>query len=1294
MTADHLNTLSSRLDQCMLVDQPRLRRQAQAIRRDEKRGRAVGARLRRLAEAVDDSVACRREREVRRPQPEFPPQLPVVEHRQAIADALASHQVVVVCGETGSGKSTQLPKICLEMGLGAAGMIGHTQPRRVAARSIAARIAHELHRPVGEEVGYKIRFSDRTGPRCFIKVVTDGMLLAETRSDRALRQYDTIIIDEAHERSLNIDFLLGYLKRLLPRRPELKLIITSATIDPASFSAHFGDAPIIEVSGRTFPVQVLYRPPVAADPDDREFRRSELILDAVDEVAAAGRGDILVFLPGEREIRETAEALRKHHPPQTEILPLYARLSASEQDRVFRPHPGRRIVLATNVAETSLTVPGVHYVVDPGLARISRYSPRRKVQLLPIEPVSQASADQRAGRCGRVAEGVCIRLYEEADYRGREAYTEPEILRTNLASVILQMHALELGRVEDFPFLQPPRRVMVRDGYATLHELGALDESSRLTEVGRQLASLPVDPRIGRMLLEAEREDCLSEVLVIAAALSVPDPRERPMEARDRADAAQQQFVDESSDFMALLNIWAFYHDRRRHLSWNKLRRCCQEHFLSFMRMREWVDVHRQLKRLMTESGHHLNDDPATYDRVHRAILAGLLSNIAMKGDSHAYTGAGGKLIHVHPGSGLFRKGPKWIVAAELVETTRLYARLAAKIQPEWLERLAPHLVQRRYADPVWSERSGRVMANETVTLFGLTIVPRRRVHYGPIDPVASRELFIHHGLVEGEMRSDGPFLEHNRTMLERIETLQAKSRRRDLLADALAQYAFYDARLPGDVYSTSRFERWRRQSERKSPRLLYMQESDLLVGDAGAVTREQYPDQLDVGGVLCSTEYRHEPGHPEDGVTVLVPLAAAGQVDARRLEWLVPAYLQEKITALLRSLPKALRRNFVPAPDFAAACAARLEPGTGSLPDAIASALEAMTGIEIPPDAWSIETLPDHLRMNVRIIDEQGEAITHGRDLAALRRAVGAEARQALAASADDSFNRHGLVAWDVGDLPEQVRVRRGGAEFIGHPALVDEQNAVGLQLLDTSPAAAASHRAGVRRLLRLQLAGEIDFQLPALPGIESMRLQYAAADPSTRLDDELALLIAERACLGDDPPPRTAAGFEACLNGGFSRIWEVGLEIAARAGEILEVWSELATGLDRPVPDAWAASVQDIRGQLADLLPARFLTRTPWDRLGHLPRYLRGAALRFQRLAHGGHRRDERALAELDELRQPYVARAAQLRADGIDDPACASFRWLLEEWRIALFAQELGTVQPVSRKRLARAWSEVRS
>ncbi|TVR66823.1 MAG: ATP-dependent RNA helicase HrpA, partial [Candidatus Competibacteraceae bacterium] len=910
-----LSALQARLADCPIRDRALFTRRWHGLRHRWREGQPIERGLEQLSAAVEAAAARLGERRAALPVPTFDDSLPINAHREAIAAAIRAHQVIVLCGETGSGKTTQLPKICLSLGLGVAGLIGHTQPRRIAARSVATRIAAELGATVGGQVGYKVRFSDRIGPDTVVKLMTDGILLAETQSDRQLDQYEVIILDEAHERSLNIDFLLGYLKRLLPRRPDLKLIITSATIDPERFSRHFAQAPIIEVSGRTYPVAMRYRPLLAADEDERDRDLQQAILDAVDEVWQEGPGDILIFLSGEREIRETAESLRKHHPPNTEVLPLYARLSAAEQNRVFQPRGRPRIVLATNVAETSLTVPGIRYVIDPGTARISRYSPRSKIQRLPVEKISQASANQRAGRCGRVMAGVCVRLYAEEDYQSRPPFTDPEILRTHLAAVILQMSALHLGRPEDFPFVDPPDSRQISDGFRLLFELQAVDEQRRITDLGRQLAKLPVDPRLGRMLLTAQREGCLREALLVVAALAIQDPRERPLDKQQAADEKHRRFRDEHSDFVALLKLWDYYHEQARQLSRNQLRNLCQADFLSFVRMREWHDLHQELLGRVTEMGMRLNEEPAPYANLHRALLTGLLGHLGLKQEENVYLGARGRNFYLFPGSGLFKKRPRWVMAAELVETTRLFARTVARIEPEWVEGLAGPLLKRSYTEPHWEKRSAQVAATERVTLYGLPIVASRRVNYGPLDPALAREIFIRQALVEGEFHCQAAFFRHNRQLLAELEEMEVRARR-DLTADEEALYQFYAERIPEGIYSGPTFETWRKQAEREQPRLLFLDRAALLA-DAGPVADgERFPDHLDLDGLQLPLSYRFTPGADDDGVTVTVPLAAVNQVDPKQLDWLVPGLRAERMAALLKSLPKALRRNFVPVPN------------------------------------------------------------------------------------------------------------------------------------------------------------------------------------------------------------------------------------------------------------------------------------------------------------------------------------------------------------------------------------------
>jgi ATP-dependent helicase HrpA len=1298
-------SLFQQIADCLIRDQRWLRGRLRAAERAAGEGRP--SNLAAVAAEIEKSIALRRQRQANLPRPTYPLDLPVVQKRHEIAQAIAANQTIVLCGQTGSGKTTQLPKICLELGRGAGGMIGHTQPRRIAARTVAARIAQELETGVGQAVGYKIRFRDRTSADTCIKLMTDGILLAETQGDRLLEQYDTIIIDEAHERSLNIDFLLGYLRQLLPRRPDLKLIITSATIDPQRFSRHFGDAPIIEVSGRTYPVEVRYRPLAAEDEDEQEIEETQAILDAVDEVAREGPGDVLVFLPGEREIREAAEALRKHHPAGTEILPLYSRLSAEEQNRVFQPHGRRRIVLATNVAETSLTVPGIRCVVDTGLARISRYSPRTKVQRLPIEPISQASADQRAGRCGRLGPGVCIRLYGQDDFATRPAFTEPEILRTNLASVILQMAYLKLGAVQEFPFIEPPEPRSIRDGYQTLHEIGAIDERNELTDLGRQLARLPTDPRIGRMVLQARQENAMAEVLVIAAALSIQDPRERPLEKQKEADQAHAAFRDENSDFLSFLKLWEWYHQQARHLSTSKLRKACQASFLSFVRMREWHDIHQQLHALVTEMAlvsrdQAVTDGPSaprkidqnTADAIHRSLLAGLLSNIGTRGEKFEYTGARGTHFRIFPGSGLFDARPAWVMAAELVETTRLYARTVARIRPEWIERLADHLTKHTYSEPHWNRQTAHVTAYERVTLYGLVLVPRRTIHYGPIDPKLSRELFIRSALVQGDYDTAAPYFRENQRLIDEITALEAKRRSRDVLVDEQVRYDFYDARIPAGIHNGPAFEKWRRQAERDAPRLLHMSRHELMQHAALDATAEMYPDAMSVNGLTIPLEYHLEPGSPADGVTAVIPLAALNQVSAERFEWIVPGLLMEKITALIKSLPKPIRVQFVPAPEFAQAAFDKLKPGDGSLCQGLALHLSRVKGIALRAGDFDPSSLLDHLHMNYRVVDDAGKPLAAGRDLAALRKQFGIQAKQTFEqAQGASPWTRSGITSWDFGDLPESVEIRRHGLTLRGHPALVDDGASVSMRLFDSPQAASQAHRGGVRRLFLLQLGKEMAYLERNLPNIDRICLCFAPIGSGERIRADLLSAVADRA-LGDAAQARTQQAFIDLAGAAWQRLSAARDEVCQAVDQTLTEHNAISRLLSpERIPPLWEPAAVEIREQLAWLVPADLVTRTPPQWLVHLPRFIRAAGLRLGKLGDAGHIRDNQRAATVRPHWQRYVERRQKHARDGVVDPNLELFRWMIEELRVSVFAQELKTSFPISEKRLAAQWELVK-
>ncbi|SPV12493.1 ATP-dependent RNA helicase HrpA [Burkholderia cenocepacia] len=1351
---------------------------APAPRGDERRGGARQPAAKGAPQATGER-APRRERPPRAPVAPnpvppitYPESLPVSGKRDEIARAIADHQVVIVCGETGSGKTTQLPKICLDLGrglgAGGTGLIGHTQPRRLAASSTGRRIAEELGTPFGEVVGYKVRFTDNLAPGASVKLMTDGILLAETQTDPLLKAYDTLIIDEAHERSLNIDFLLGYLKEILPRRPDLKLIVTSATIDADRFARHFGTdarpAPVIEVSGRLYPVEMRYRPVAEDRPavknaegtggrdrvkTAREAERDlmDAIVDAVDELCREGPGDVLVFLPGEREIREAAEALRKHHPPHTEILPLFARLSAADQDKVFKASNARRIVLATNVAETSLTVPGIRYVVDTGLARVKRYSYRNKVEQLQVESISQAAANQRAGRCGRVADGVCIRLYEESDYQARARFTDPEILRSSLASVILRMKSLHLTAIESFPFLEPPPGRAIADGYQLLNELGAVDDDNALTPLGRELARLPLDPRVGRMILAARDQQSLREVLIIASALSVQDPRDRPIEAQEQADQAHRRFADERSEFLQWLKIWAWFEEAVAHKKSNRqLIDACRQNFLSHLRLREWRDVHSQLLTVVREHGWRLNEVEATYEQIHLALLTGLLGNLGMKADDDPhYLGARGIKFYLWPGSALAKKAGRWVMAAELVETSRLYARCLAKIEPEWVEKIGAHLLKKSLSEPHWEKRPAQVSAFERATLYGLPIYHRRRVAFGKQDPARARELFIRGALVEGEFDTKLPFFAHNRKLLADIEQLEHKSRRQDVLVDDELIYAYYDHAIPEDIHTGAAFERWYRDEVKKGgqaedkQRLLYLSRDDLMRHEAAGVTTDLFPKRATMAGVEMALTYHFEPGTPRDGVTLAVPLFALNQVDARRCEWLVPGMLKEKVQLLLKSLPQKLRRHCVPLPEYAAGFVERMGRerfGAGGLVEALIADVRGETQVAMKTADFKLETLPAHLFMNFKVIDEHGRQLAMGRNLAQLRQELGAQAQQqfqkiaaastiatggdadaghalghASASAATPAVAARGakagkgaapqtavpaetgatalyenLTTWNFGKLPELLEIRRRGQTLYGYPALVDRGTHCDVEVFDSPEEAARIHRAGLRRLFALQLKEPIKFLEKNLPGLREMAMQYMSLGTQDELRDQLIDTALDRACL-QDPLPDDDASFHARRDEGRSRLNLLAQEIARLVGQILAEYAGLVKKLAQAKPFAQAHA--DLQQQLAALVGKRFVIDTPYAQLAHFPRYLKGIALRIDKLK-ADPARDGKQSAELLPLAQQYQRAVSQ--RGGVADARLAEFRWLLEELRISLFAQELRTPMPVSVKRLHKVWESM--
>ncbi|MFQ5508459.1 MAG: ATP-dependent RNA helicase HrpA [Leptospirillia bacterium] len=1283
---ERLERLRESLSGCTARDAHRIERRARPLADKKRFDRRDRELLERLEAEAARSAERKLWREQNRPRPSYPEDLPVSARRDEIAAAIDAHQVVVVAGETGSGKTTQLPKICLDAGRGVRGLIGHTQPRRIAARTLAERIASELATPLGHAVGYKVRFSDHTSPETFVKVMTDGILLAEVQGDPRLTAYDTLLIDEAHERSLNIDFLLGYIRDILPRRPDLKVVITSATIDTARFAEHF-NAPVIEVSGRTYPVETRYRPPQDPDPDSRTQDPNAALLAAVDEAATEGKGrdngDILVFLPGERDIREAAEALRKHHPPETEILPLYARLSGAEQARVFSPGHRRRIVLATNVAETSLTVPRIGYVVDTGLARISRYSPRAKVQRLPIEKISRASANQRQGRCGRVADGVCIRLYGEDDYLGRPEFTEPEIRRTNLAAVILRMLSLGLGDIAEFPFLDPPDRKQIADGFELLGELGAVDGARRITRLGNQLARFNVDPRLARMVLEARREDCLSEILTLAAALSVRDPRERPQEEAGKADAAHARFKDPHSDFSSLLKLWAFFGENEKHLSQNKLRKLCKATFISYLRMREWRDIRRELANQVKEMGFKVNKKAAGSDAIHRALLSGLLGHVGRKGDKKGtYTGARGIGFSVFPGSGLFKKPPEWIMAAELVETGRLYARHCARIDPAWIEQVGARLIRKSHFEPHWERRPAAVMAFERATLYGILLYPRRKVHYGPIDPETGRDVFIRQALVAGDFDTRAPFFAHNQGLVDEVENVVAKSRDRKAGVDEEALVAFYEARIPAGIHNGKTFKKWLRDAEAKAPEQLFMRRGDLLA-EEDPETAALYPEHLTIPGFELPLSYRFQLGHADDGVTATVPLHALNALPGSRCEWLVPGMLRDKVGALLKGLPKAYRKAFMPWPHWAGRFAEAVTPSDEPITKALGDFLLAESGTLIPPEAWNPDALPDHLKMRFSVVDAAGTELGADRDLSALRERFGGHAVRHFEELPKDTFERDDVEEWDF-ELPDSVTVDAGGSPVTGYPSLTVEGDRVALRMFETPQAANAALPDGILALFFRQLPVEAK-QLARLKLPQETLLQYAPLGTTDSLRADIARAVAARFVL-DAGPIRTAQAFNEQVEAARGQLIGMAMEAGGHIAEALAEYHGLMTALAQPGTRGAPESLDDLKTQVTGLVYPGFVAHTPYHELPHLERYLRAAAVRLERMGENP-ARDTRRLAQIAPLIEAFAA-----YGDDPSNPDLSDFRWKLEELRVSTFAQEIGTAEKVSVKRLTELWREI--
>ncbi|MFE0406018.1 ATP-dependent RNA helicase HrpA [Streptomyces nigra] len=1321
--APALGALAPRLTELSLRDAQRLGRRlegARKIRKPEARA-AVLAEIEAEIAKGEERIAARR---ARVPAIGYPEQLPVSQKKDEIAAAIRDHQVVIVAGETGSGKTTQIPKICMELGRGVRGMIGHTQPRRIAARTVAERVAEELDTPLGEAVGWKVRFTDQVNPEAtFVKLMTDGILLAEIQTDRELRAYDTIIIDEAHERSLNIDFLLGYLAQLLPKRPDLKVVITSATIDPERFSRHFGDAPIVEVSGRTYPVEVRYRPLLEEDSEDADRDQITAITDAVEELMGEGKGDILVFLSGEREIRDTADALEKKKHSRAggawqsmEVLPLYARLSHAEQHRVFQPHTGRRIVLATNVAETSLTVPGIKYVIDPGFARISRYSHRTKVQRLPIEPISQASANQRKGRCGRTSDGICIRLYSEDDFLTRPEFTDAEILRTNLASVILQMTAAGLGDIEKFPFIDPPDHRNIRDGVQLLQELGALDPAQkdprkRLTETGRKLAQLPVDPRLARMVLEADRNGCVREVMVIAAALSIQDPRERPADKQAQADQQHARFKDETSDFLAYLNLWRYIREQQRERGSSSFRRMCKQEYLNFLRIREWQDIYSQLRTVAKQMGIHLDENDAPADRIHVSLLAGLLSHIGMKdvkeskdsgpgarkeGGRNEYLGARNAKFAIFPGSALFKRPPRFVMSAELVETSRLWARVNAKIEPEWVEPLAGHLLKRTYSEPHWEKDQAAVMAYEKVTLYGVPIVAQRKVNYGRIDPEVSRELFIRNALVEGDWRTHHKFFADNRRLLSEVEELEHRARRRDIVVDDETLFDFYDQKVPEHVVSGAHFDSWWKRKRQEQPDFLDFEREMLIRESAEAVTKADYPDSWRQGQLKFRVTYQFEPGADADGVTVHIPLQVLNQVTAEGFDWQIPGLREELVTELIRSLPKPIRRNYVPAPNFAKRFLEVAVPGQEPLTVTMARELKRMVGVPFTADDFDWAKVPEHLRVTFRIVDERRRKLAEDKDLEALQLRLKPKARKALSQAAaatasrqgGESLERSGLTDWTIGTLSRVFETRRAGQPVKAYPALVDDGDTVSVRLFDTEAEQQQAMWKGTRRLILRNIpVNPAKFASEKLTNAQKLGLSANPHGSIQALFDDCAMAAADRLIADFGGPAWDEESYRKLYDKVRAEIVDTTVRAVGQVQQVLAAWQAAERRLKGVRSPALLPNLADVRAQLDALVKPGFVTEAGLRRLPDLMRYLIAVDRRLQQMPTNV-QRDTTRMEKVHEMRDEYAWLLEQMPQGRPVPQAVLDVRWMLEELRVSYFAHALGTAYPISDKRIVKA------
>ena len=1288
-------SLFSQLIDIMLVDKRRLSARIHGIGKikSQEAQQAVAAEIQQQIEQARLRVESRKSA-VQNPIV-FPESLPVSQRKAEIEKLLSEHQVIVVAGETGSGKTTQLPKMCLELGLGHLGTIGHTQPRRIAARSVAARIAEELQTELGDLVGYKVRFNDQISDNTQIKLMTDGILLAEIQTDRFLNQYSCLIIDEAHERSLNNDFILGYLKQLLPRRPDLKVIITSATIDVERFSKHFNNAPIIEVSGRTYPVEVRYRP--VAEEDDQDQLQG--ILNAVDELQAEGRGDILIFMNGEREIRDTAEALQKQNLKHTEILPLFARLSAQEQNKIFHPSGLNRIVLATNVAETSLTVPGIKYVIDPGTARISRYSYRTKVQRLPIEPISQASANQRKGRCGRVSEGICIRLYSEEDFNNRPEFTDPEILRTNLASVILQMTALGLDDIEAFPFVDAPDKRHIQDGVKLLEELGAFEtvqsksgEKRRLTTIGRQLAQLPVDPRLAKMLLSAVDFGSVYEVMIIVSALSIQDPRERPTEKQQASDEKHRRFADKKSDFLAFLNLWHYVQEQQKALTKNQFRRQCQKDFLNYLRIREWQDIYQQIRLAVREMGLPINSEKAEYQQIHTALLSGLLSHIGLKeAEKQQYLGARNAHFAIFPNSVLFKKQPKWVMAAELVETSKLWGRMVAEIEPEWIEPLAEHLTKKSYSEPRWSKSRGAVIADEKVSLYGVPIVAARPVNYGAIDPRVSREIFIQSALVEGDWNTKHKFFKQNQQLIREVEELEHKSRRRDILVDERTLFEFYDQRIGTEVVSQKHFDTWWKKAEKQDPELLNFERSFLINDDAEQVSKLDFPNFWHQGNLKLKLTYQFEPGTDADGVTVHIPLPLLNQVEMTGFDWQIPGLREELVIALIKSLPKSYRRNFVPAPNYAQAFLGRAVPLEKPLLDTLIYELRRMTGVTVEAEHWNWEQIPSHLKMTFRVVDENGKKIAESMNLDELKFSLKDRVQESISAVADDGIEQSGLHIWSFAELPQCYEQKQRGFSVKAFPAIVDEKDAVGIKLFETEFEQAVAMQQGLRRLLLLNVPSPIKYLHEKLPNKAKLGLYFTPFGRVLDLIDDCIACAVDKLIADFGGFVWNEEGFDKLRDFVRENVNEVTVDIAQKVEQILTLTHQLNQRLKGKMDFTMAFALSDMKSQISGLIYQGFVQKSGYARLPDLLRYLQAIDKRMDKLAQDVNR-DRAAMLRVEQVQQAYQQLLAKLPKSKPISDEVAEIRYMIEELRVSLFAQQLGTKYQVSEKRVLNVINQI--